>query len=427
MRKIILVLFVSFLVFAPLWSVDSDPKGLSLTYYQKTKGRALSAVLDSENFKYMVNVSQSADGSFTLQAPPFLCINYKDTLVVGELRDSRLFSLLIDPTGNATASGGFIKGKNLLNISTPSMKPTLSGIAICLENVDFISLEPMFNPASPEGFGVIGGDEHFFAGILFASQNQMILKQAKDKFQVDWNNLGCGERMVFSLLGANATSNVGPVAMESWAFVQNAWDMMLGGGTTLGWEINAKLGTKRLGLDYRIGGVGTKLKKLGDDPNAQRVFNVQGSTGGKIGISFSYYSSLSAPPSYGGTSQERTISYKVKFFHGDYSLECENSTDFGKDRGKVSKSVYTIKTSGTELVGKKVKFTLESTMNRMNDKPCYLSDTVLKFECEHASMTIKNGKALLTMTWEEELQDMGIKISLDQDRQITASLRFRDI
>ncbi|MBO4424150.1 MAG: hypothetical protein J5768_01415, partial [Spirochaetales bacterium] len=273
---------------------------LTLTYRQLKHSRVIHALLNTESIAYGFSVRQDRNGMFSIEAPPFFTADFDGMIRIGELKDSGLFTLMISPMDNGNHSTHFIKGKNLQDIRSPSIKPRLSGIAFSFDNLDLITLSPVFNPSSPLGFGAITGFSNAFVGILLASQNNMTIASATEKYQVIWKQLGIGRRMLFTLLGANAEAEILSFTVEGQAFIQSAWDMFLGGGITSGWEIQATSDELKINASRRIGGTGVKLKQLSDNESPADSVSLSADilsmADNKTGLSFRYESDTFSSP-----------------------------------------------------------------------------------------------------------------------------------
>jgi len=304
------------------------------------------------------------------------------------------------------------------------MKPTLSGLALCFDNLDLISLSPVFNPDSPYGFGLIGGSEHFFAGFVLATQNERMLSTATERYQVNWRQLGIGQHMGFSILGAGADSEVfDDLSLSGTVFLQNAWDLDLGGGSTLGWNLEAKVPGITIELGRKLGGYGVKLKRLADSEYPMDSFSLLTkficSEEPKLFIEMQYGSDTYETPVYGGESQRRELEYCVGATYGDCSVSARSTTKFDADRGKLSQTVYLLSAKAFDS-----KLVLEIPVFRPIRQQSYIADVHFSMDTEHAVLKLEGGRTSLQFNWEYLMDGCTMRFAIDQDRLVTASMRF---
>ncbi len=428
-RTIVIMLF-ALLVTSPILA-END---LTLTYRQLQDSRSLKVQLNAPYSSYCVQLRQDHEsGLFSFEAPPFLIANIDDRIRIGEIQDSGIFSMMLDPMSAETVTNGFRHGRNFKSIGNPSIDPILSGMAISLDYLDLISLSPVFNPDSPYGFGVLGGFGRFFAGFLLSTQNEKLLASATEHYQVNWGQLGIGRHMVFSIIGASGSANLGELleaaeglVLKGTIFAQNAWDALLGGGTTVGWNLNLRSLRMKIEVNHKLGGLGVKLKSLSDRDRPMDSLSVDtefaDSKNPRLKIGFSYGSDTYETPVYGGESQRRALLYSIHASYGHYKLEARNATSFDIDRGKISKSTYvfTAKAFDSEL-------SVEIPLFRpLDDKP-YVADVELSLSTRRADLKVEGGRTYLQFNWEYQIEDCTLRFSIDQDRFVTASLKLKDV
>lgn len=425
MKKLISTLFFMLLLLIVIPASERD-SNLVLTYNQKTRSKDLDVRLNTDNIVYRMTIRQNNDGSFTLLSPQFLVAEFENTLRIGELKDARLLSLMLDPMSARLDYSGFKKGSSFSNITTPALTPRLSGLALSFENVDFYAFTPVLNSKSPSGFGFIAGKSNVFAGILCATQNRILVKASAPELQVNWRQLGIGRNMLFSVIGASSDSELFGAELRSTIFLQNAFDALLGGGTTLGWSIEAKTDRATVSIYRKTGGFGVKLKRLTDDLSPKDSFGAElearSLSDNELRLEVGYRSDTYEIPIYGGNSQKRELSYNVGASWRKNSLTARNTTSFNLDRGKVQKTEYilTLKEFDVEL---EASFTL----NRPLRAPSYPSGAKLKIDTEYAQLSVSGGKIQLEMNWKLTREDYELGVSIDQDRRITAHLSFKGL
>lgn len=421
--KLLISTFLSlFLSLSVLFSASGE-NNLLLTYSQRVRSRNLEVRLNTESIAYDMTVRQNSDGSFTLLSPPFLTAEFGHRIRIGELKDSRLLSLMLDPMSSSLDYSGFKAGSNFLHITSPSINPVLSGIALSLEHLDVFTFSPVMNPKSPSGFGLIAGNRNVFAGVLCATQNRMVVKASTPALQVNWRQLGIGKNMLFSIIGASSESDVFGAEIKSTIFLQNAFDVLLGGGTTIGWSLAVRTNLADISLSGKTGGFGVKLKRLTDDLSPKESFGASISCSDQIiGLEVEYRSDTYEVPVYGGSSQKRTISYQIGTSWRKNSLKVSNVTSFDLDRGKVQSTDYLL---SIEEFGARIEASF--TLNRPLGLPSFASGGKLTLTTEHAQLEASPGKVLLEMDWKVKREDYEIGFSIDQDRCITARLSFKGL
>ncbi|MBO6049341.1 MAG: hypothetical protein J6P33_06145, partial [Spirochaetales bacterium] len=240
-KKLLISAFI--LTFVPLLWAENN---LRLSYGMLKRSRYIEALVNNDGISYKIIVRQNYDGKLEIESPPFLNATFNKAVRLGEFKDDRILSAMMEPYSDVDLSDGFLRGKNLKNIESPSITPSVSGIAISLENLDLISFNPMMNKKSPSGFATITGNEKTYAGAMYAGQNEIVLKDRIKDYQVNWSRTGFGRSMLFWILGGSDKFSFHGLDIESTAFLQSSYDRLLGGGSTTRWSLSVN-GTK-LGL-----------------------------------------------------------------------------------------------------------------------------------------------------------------------------------
>ncbi len=415
MRQKILLLILLCSLLAPLGAKTAK---LVATY---TTDNTLGLELTAENVRYQLKIQQAQDGRYLLKAPPFLQADIPQFLHVGELQPQGLFSRLLDPMRGNTATIGYLKDTSVSQNFLPSFEPKLSGFELVRDNFELITLSPMFNSNSPTGIGTILGSTHAYAAVLAASQNNILIQKNIKSFQVNWKELGYGQHMFFFLLGANLDSNLAGIQIKSGAFVQGAFDTRLGGGNTTSLAVEAKYNDIGIKYEHKLGGVGVKLKDLEDKANPQEKTILNFELGKQIQILGEYQVTTYSKPIYGGKSQERTSSYLIGVKTKYFKITSENLTIYEIDKGKVS---YTTLSAKTSIDEKAIK--LSTQIYRPSTKSCELHNTSFEMTDEHSTLEILNQKVKLKLNWTVPLSEAKLELSIDQDRRLSAKLEFFD-
>ncbi len=394
--------------------------GLVITY---VNDRTLGVQLTSESIRYQLAIQMAQDGRYQVKAPPFLEADISNILHIGELQPQGLFTRLLDPMNGNDPTVGYIKGKNLVKNFLPSFNPKISGFSLSLENLELLTLGPLLNPLSPTGIGAILGNSKAYAAVLAATQNNVLTQGYIKGFQVNWKELGYGEHMYFSLLGATASSQIGKVLIKSGIFLQGAYDTKLGGGNTTGVAVEVKTKNAKVKFENKLGGVGVKLKELTEKANPQVKTKLTFTLGSKIKIFGSHLMTTYSKPIYGGTSQERTLEYTVgietKIASKNLSLSSTNSTSYEPDKGKISNTILSAK---AEL--NKGTVEISTQIHRPLKGECELRNTSLEFTNSHSNLQIKNKKIKLKLTWILNLSNAKLELSIDQNRRLSAQLEL---
>lgn len=399
---------------------------LTITYSRQKSARVISALVDTGSVAYGFTVRQEKSGLFTLEAPPFLVADLDGRIRIGEIRDSGLFSLMLNPMSGTDYRNGFRPGGNFRDIEHPSIHPRMSGIVFSYPHADIIVLSPVFNPQSPLGFGVLAGTRNAFAGFLTAGQNEKTMESENGKYQVNWQQLGTGRHMFFTLLGTSAQAVIGPFTADGQIFIRNAWDLYLGGGTTTGWELSLSSDLMTIRGSEKLGGTGVKLKTLSDDdvPMDSLHLEAQLSSADRTGpeLDVKYSSDTYRVPVYGGNSQKRDVSYSIGVKYWLLTMKAVSSTMYETDRGKTSCTDYSV---SMEMEDFKVQAGF--TLNRPTDGKQEATDGELKISTPRATLDITTERTELEMNWIMYLDGAVFKASVNQDRQVSASLKFTGI
>ena len=416
MRRTIIISAFLFFLLPSLKAEDT----LEISYGMLKRSRFIETLISRDGISYKMTVRQDFEGRLGIESPPFLVADINDTLKIGELQDNRILSAMLVPYSDVDLFDGFVRGKNLKDIEKLSKDPSMSGIAVTLEHLDIISLNPMFNPESPSGSGVIAGNSNAFAGILYAGRNEIVLKDGISSYQVDWRRTGFGRSMIFWIVGAADKTVFHGIEIESSAFVQSSWDRLLGGGTTTVWRLSAE-GTKfGLNASRGLGGIGPWLKSLGETRSPMEELG----TGAvfkdsSISLEARYISSTFDKPVYGGRSQVRKIELRTSVRIGKLKIEANHSTSFERDFAKVQKTEYRITADAAD-----VKLEMNLDLNREVVRQPSLSGFSVQMDLRHGKLRIKENKTQLELTLERKLDGLVLKIGMDQDRMVKASLSF---
>ncbi len=412
MKRRILISALFFLSLLPVF-----PKGsLELTYRTLKSSRTIEALAASKTLSMKIVLRELENGLFDIQSPPFFSARIGDFIHIGEIRDARILSALLNPLSDVDLYGGFVEGGNLKRIESPSISPRFSGVAICLPNVDIISFNPLFNRDTDSAFSVLSGDGNVFAALMYARHNG----KDRQSLQTDWRNSSEGKNMVFSLVGATGETDMSGLHMKSDAFVQSSWDRLLGGGTTTSWSLKASSDRMDMNLSRKLGGVGPNPKKTHDEERPMEIMEAGLSlSDGSATLGISYRSSTYAKPVYGGRSQIRLLEMDSSLAFWNLKFKAEHSTDYERDFGKESKTVYRVE---AKLKDADIKASL--TVLRPRTETCKVTEPVVEIRFAHGRFEYGKGIASMELSMEREFNKCKLKITMNQDRMVTASLRF---
>ncbi len=413
MRYKILLTILLFSLLAPLWSTQA---GLVFTY---TTNQTLDLELTTQSIRYQLAIEKAKEGGYLLKAPPFLQADISQILHIGEIQPQGLFSRLLDPMDGNSATIGFIKGTNVSKNFIPSLNPKLSGFDLVGENIELIALSPLLNPSSPTGIGTILGTSKAYLALMTASQNNVLIQKSLTSYQVNWKELGYGQHMFFFLIGATNATSFGPIELESGAFLQGAFDTKLGGGNTTAVALEVKTSIANIKYERKLGGVGVKLKNLETKANPQVKTSLKFELGERL---FGEHKTITySKPIYGGNSQEHNTIYKVGFKTKYFVISSENSTDYEKDKGKVSYTTLTVKSSLKDK-----NFELFTQVYRPSTGSCQVHNTGFTVKDSHCNLEMKNKKIKLKLAWAIPISTAKLELSINQDRVLSAQLELLD-
>lgn len=369
-----------------------------------------------------LEISQDESKRFMLKAPPFASMDIGESVHIGELATKGLLSLMLDPFNGPIPYKGFEKNGNISTPSSLSLSPKLSGIAFCTENLDVVALNPVFNPDSPMGLGIVVSNGSAFASLLAASQNNMLILNANPKLQVDWKHLKYGRHMLFSMVGTSFKGKVSSLEVKGSFFLQNAWDKYLGGGTSVGIGVELGFCGMTAKLERHLGGIGVKLKALDGKQNPVEDLSISCALGRSFTLGCSYSRTSFAPPLYGGLSQESLMEFGVSFKYEGLSISCMNCTHYETDKGK---SPYSIIEAAWKRTDAKIK--LSARLERPLDGEPNLKETSFSFSNPHAQLMVANGKATLQFRF-TVIHGMpcNLEMAIDQDRAVSMKLSFEE-
>ena len=137
------------------------------------------------------------------------------------------------------------------------------------------------------------------------------------------------------------------------------------------------------------------------------------------GFRLQYCSDTYNVPVYGGSSQKRELSLAVTAYYGIFSIKADNRILYDTDRGKTASTDYII-----SLEDKEMTVQAGFTLNRPDGQAPVAVDGELKVSAPHATLVVTGGKTTLEMSWEKTMDDMTFKATVNQDRLITATLKF---
>ena len=414
-KKLLISAFI--LTFVPLLWAENN---LRLSYGMLKRSRYIEALVNNDGISYKIIVRQNYDGKLEIESPPFLNATFNNAVRLGEFKDDRILSAMMEPYSDVDLTDGFLRGKNLKNIESPSITPSVSGIAMSLENLDLISFNPMMNKKSPSGFAAITGNEKTYAGAMYAGQNEIALKDRIKDYQVNWSRTGFGRSMLFWILGGSDKFSFHGLDIESTAFLQSSYDRLLGGGSTTRWSLSVN-GTK-LGLSASraLGGSGPSLKRIKEKDipvenlSLGVVFKDE-----ELSLEAKYVSSTHEKPLYGGHSQIRTIELRTAVKYGLLKIEANHSKTFSSDFSKIEKTQFKVTADYQDA-----KLEMHFTMTRDMDNKPSLGELFLETKLPNATLKIQDGKTNLKLSMERQLKDCKLVLSLDQDRLFSASLVF---
>ncbi len=417
-RKTLISAFL-FVILASAWPADR----LQISYGMLRNSRFIEALVNNSGISYRLVVRQDRDGNLSMESPPFLVADFNGFLRIGELKDDRILSAMLAPYSDVDLSDGFVRGRNLKKLEKLSINPSLSGFALSFDNLDLISLNPVTDPQSPYGFAAILGNSSAFAGFMYACRNEVSLKDRLSAFQVDWRRTGIGRNMIFWIVGGSDRTDFNGLEIESTAFVQSSWDRMLGGGTTTTWKMSAEGTNLGLNASRTLGGIGPGLKTLKETTNPAEELGIGAVLKDrKFQMEVRYVSSTYDKPIYGGRSQIRTIELKTALKYGKLKVEANHRTGFERDFAKIQTTEYRLTADAADA-----KIEMHFTLSRHVSQEPEINNFFLEMEFDHGKAKIQDGRTQMELTLERKFDNCTLKIGLDQDRMVKASLSFRNL
>ena len=93
MKRIILISTFFVIVLLPILGKTS----LSVTYTTLKRSKTVEALVNSDSVSMKLVLRQTQDGYFTFESPPFLVADIDELVHIGEIKDERILSALLDP------------------------------------------------------------------------------------------------------------------------------------------------------------------------------------------------------------------------------------------------------------------------------------------------------------------------------------------
>ena len=169
-----------------------------------------------------------------------------------------------------------------------------------------------------------------------------------------------------------------------------------------------------------------KLKTLSDDDVPMDSLRLEAdlSSEGKNGpeLDVAYSSDIYSVPVYGGNSQKRDVSCSITVKYRLFTVRAVSSTRYEADRGKTSSTDYLVSMEKDEF-----KVRVGFTLNRPSDGGPQAAAAELVVETPRAVLDMTQKSTKLEMNWEMDFDGVVFKASVDQDRLVSASLRFTGI
>ncbi len=384
------------------------------------KDRSFTFNVNENLFRFAVKFKQTEDG-FSISSVPSVSaeadIEGVGSIRLGELRDSGVFSLLLNPAKFGDIAD-FTK-KRLKSITTPSLNPALSGIAFTSKYVDVIALSPVISPSAPLGFAVLGGNNRIFGGILHSTVNEKQLVKVGDNWMYDWNSLGCGTDTYMGVVGAKSEFEFLKATVKTSAFVQRAFDRRLGSGGTAGYDLRVGFNGGEFSFYRRLSTPSVHLKTFGERRTPSDFSNVNLSLYGKsVSYVIGFKNSLYGQPVFGGEAQQKDIVWHQSLQAGMFFVSSEFTCEFQQTTGKV---VYSDYTAGMRFLGNVISFSVRNQGTEGDLRT--FTDVKVRFYGSGFSCTWKNGKLNMSVSF-DVLKDPHIRISINQDREVTLNARF---
>lgn len=342
-----------------------------LSFDRETKKRTLITRLTFENTKYLVKVVQNQNGLFTIQMPSFFVIK-NNNFSLGEIKFSN---------------------HKIVQTNTPSLNPSYSGLLYKYKKVNFAVFSPVFSPESPFGTYLSFEHDDFLVSLKYENQNKYNATLEVNSYQKEWSEI-TPQGNSLELYVSNKTEH-SSIAIDS------SYNQFLGLKTSA----ECSLKTDHLLYEQTL-----------DDGCTQKL---QFSYGKDAFSSIEYLSHRGLKPLYGGTAQEALFLLSYKFSYKNLSFQASSKNEYKKSTGCICSTEYKL---GYHL--KRTSISALFTFMRTKGTQYSFLFKDFSMSSENLSLRVKNGKIQLVLKTSITAGDIKIKLSVNQDRELTIKTDF---
>lgn len=366
MKQKIVLAIILLTVSSSAFAVKAD-----LSFDKTSKTRTLLTRLTFDNTKYLVKIKQNQDGLFTVQMPTFFVIK-DNNLAFGEIKFSN---------------------NKLVQTNTPSANPSYSGITYKNKKITWAVFSPVFSPKSPIGAYLSIEHKNLFVSLKYENQNKYNATYKVNSYQKDWTKI-TPQGNSLNLYISNKTEH-------TYFALDSSYNQFLGLKT------NAECSFK---TDHFL------YEQIFDNGCTQKL-QINYDKGVFSNIEYISYRGLK--PLYGGTSQEALFSFSTRFSYKNLSLQTRSTNEYQKSTGCICSTEYKL---GYNLKQTSIS-ALFSFMRTKGTTSSFLFKD-FSMTSENLFVHIKNGKIELVLITVISAGDIKIKLSVNQDRELSIKTDF---
>lgn len=396
-------------------------KDVSFSFKRKGRESSLLLALRTDEARYNVKTTIDEDGGFSLKAPPFFSLFTKSGIVIGELKMSSYPYFALHPL--STNVFNLHKQKVVSEDKEPGTSGEFSGVAKNFtlkkssQNITVGVFTPLLNVLSPSGFVLSFSSPDFFASLINLSSNNITRKRLSTGYQKDWRSLKLYSQRYYLLAGFKNDVPVGSSRLKTFVFSESVFDSALGFWGVVGWNVNYNVNDFEINAYRRINSKGAMNEALSSGGFSLSVKK-------NASLSVSYEDELYPAPVYGGSSQEREISYSVRAEFLRALFIAKHTYRIEKNTGHTEKSEYTLSLGRFKIRDNFVNFRADVAFTRIEKRNLLLKKLSFVLQDKRAKLEISGEKVLLEFTYEANVNKMRLRASVNQDRTVTLSGKY---
>lgn len=397
-KKIILLILVIFICAACF----SDNIVFTLSSGQKRS--TLTTNINADGAVYITSLSRTGE-FIEMKVPPFPSYS-NGKVYVGELRKGGLFRFLSDPAD--TEFLHYCNEHSFQKVNNPGLVPSLSGTAWIFPNSAVGIFTPVLNPASPSGSYVELGNERMFGNILWLH----VRDSESSNYTEDWHSRINGGDTFSGLIGFNESLKLGNMEFETFSFILGEYNLNTGYSGAFGWNIDFENRNMKVKVHNRILNLGS------GKPSEIIGYSVR--VGSDILLTFGYEFSKYRPPVFGGTSQRKGVEFTTKLEMQNINYSCLYCINSDSDTGVSCTSEYELSIDDILFSGDLLKVSGYIKLDRSDISITLLNSMKYEISDDVFTLNLDGKKVRLSMSLN---LDERMKITVNQDRQITLTLR----